>query len=257
MSTIMYVAKYAAPPSEKELVGIAYMQQNLKGQLLEDDVYFILDAYTMLRFLRQQEGKKEKGLALLEACIAWRRDFKPHRITFDEVEGRMRETADSHIGGLCHQGLPLLFAKPRVNRKLETIDADIKVMAWSCEEIARRGYREFVTVVDMALFDRLPDSDEQKAQEALDDLTYKYYPLLQTKIILMHMPLLLRALFVIASAVMCKAQKKTLHTGVKPKHLKEWIGEHHIPVEYNGTREVLLRPDGTMDILAMLPERLG
>ena len=77
-----YVNRCASiePPTDKELECMAFLEENVKGKLLEDDTDF-LDRTTYLRFARARDGKKEKALSMLESCIAWRRQYKPHQIT--------------------------------------------------------------------------------------------------------------------------------------------------------------------------------
>ena len=75
------------PPTEKETAAIAYLKSNVKGSLLEDDTHFSLTSdKLLLRFVRQKAGNAEKALALLEGCIAWRCETKPHRIQLDDVK---------------------------------------------------------------------------------------------------------------------------------------------------------------------------
>ncbi|CUI15222.1 transmembrane protein, putative, partial [Bodo saltans] len=133
----------------------------------------------------------------------------------------------------------------------------MRLMAWNFEEFHRRGFLELATVVDMSLFDRVPSSEEIKVQQKLDDLAKDYYPLIQTKVLILFMPMLLRALFAITSALMSAAQKDIVETGVKPKHLIKWIAAENIPVEYLGTAVVRTLEDGSYDVLNALPVAVG
>jgi hypothetical protein len=249
----MYTSAYAKPASKKELDAISKMRSGITGTLLDDDHKDFLSDYTLLRFLRQKEGKWEKGLKLLEACIAWRCEFKPHRIQYEDVEARARELRDTYPLGKTTEGVPVIYAKPKVDRDPSKIDDDMRLMAWNFEEFHRRGFYELATVVDMSLFDRVPSSEEIKVQEKLDNMAKDYYPLMQTKVLIMFMPMLLRALFAITSALMSAAQKDIIETGVKPKHLTKWIAAEHIPVEYLGSAVVAKLEDGSYDVLGALP----
>lgn len=251
----MYTPVYAKPASKKEIEAVAKMRAGLTGTLLEDDHSDFLSDYTLLRFLRQKDCKYEKGLKLLEACIAWRREYKPHRVEYKDVEARIRELRDTYPLGKTKEGVPVMYAKPKVGRDTTKVDEDIRLMVWNYEELHRRGFPEVACVADLTLFDRVPSSDEMKCQEKFDAITHHYYPLIETKVLIMFMPMLMRAVFAIASAFLSSAQKDTIETGVKPKHLKQWIDDDNIPEEYLGAAVVPKLEDGSYDVLSMYPTK--
>lgn len=234
---------------------MATMRSGLKGTLLDDDRNFPLNEdLTFLRFLRQKKGNAEKGLALLEKCIEWRRERKPHRITFDEVKA-WPETGIVVISEKTKEGVPVVYVTPKSNL---TVAAEIRVnfQIWYFEELARRGYRESVTVMDFSQLSSLPSGEEDRARTLGDEMRSQYYPLFDSKVLLVNMPMFLRVVFGIMTAFMSEAQKATLVTGLKPKHLVDWIDPQELPEALGGKRQFPASPAGGHDILSSFPKSI-
>jgi hypothetical protein len=231
----MYVAKYAKPVTEKELLRIEEVKAKLSVRPLDDDTNF-LDDYTVLRFLRHCDGKVDKAVRSLVVCIAWRREFKPHLLTYEaDAKRRMLELNKMYMLGTSKLGVPVLYYKPRPCHDPKDFDVDARGVAWFYEEIHRRGHREILTVVDSSTYDRIPSKSERNAEEAIEKMTHAYYPLVDTKILLMNLPLLIRPILAISMALMSSAQRDVMTTGVKPKHLPEHIELDQLSEEFGGT----------------------
>lgn len=250
----MYNPKYAAPPTEKEIHRVAELKQKLTKKLLDDDTSFLLDDYTFLRFLRKGDGKVDKGLMYLEACIDWRNTFKPHRITYEEVEERIHKLNKWYLLGLTKDQIPVFYMKPRPCHDPKDQLIDTKTVCWIYEEIHRRGYREICSVVDASTYDRLPSKAERQAEEYLENLSFNYYPLVDSRVLLMNLPVLIRPILAITMALMNSAQRHAMKTGVKPKNLIEHISQENISEEYGGSCKVMKLSDNkeTYDVLRML-----
>lgn len=250
----MYVAKYAKPATDKELLRIEEVKAKLSIKPLDDDSAF-LDDYTVLRFLRHRDGKVDKALKSLEACIVWRREVKPHLLTYEaDAKSRFLELNKMYALGASKLGVPVVYYKPRPCHDPKDFEVDTRAVAWFYEEIHRRGHREILSVVDSSTYDRLPSKSERKAEEAIEEMTHAYYPLVDTRILLMNLPLIVRPILAISMAMMSSAQKDTMTTGVKPKHLPEHIELDQLSDEFGGTNKVLKETDerGTFQFFEML-----
>lgn len=240
------------PMTETERSGVAFMRANLKGTLLEDDRHFVIDDLLMLRFLRQKKGNPEKGLASLEACLAWRRERKPHRITFEDVSS-WPATGVVVVAEKTKLGFPVMYFSPQSGLKVPAeIRADFTV--WCYEELMRRGFYESVTVMDFSRVESAPSGEEERARKIIDELRAHYYPLFDSKVLLVNMPMFLRLIFGIMTAFLSDAQKAALVTGLKPKHLVEWIDASMLPDHLGGSRVLPKSPTGGYDILASFPQ---
>jgi len=242
------------PLTDAERVGIAHMRSNLKGTLLEDDTHFLLDDLLMARFLRQKKGNPEKGLAALEACLAWRKERKPHRIAFEDV-AVWPATGVVVIAEKTKLGVPVVYFTPPKGLKVPAeVRADFTV--WYCEELMRRGYYESVTVMDFSRVDAAPSGEEERARKMIDEIRANYYPLFDSKVLLVNMPFVLRVIFGVMTAFLSEAQKSTLVTGLKPKHLLDWIDASDLSDTLGGQRSFPKSAEtGGYDIFASFPPK--
>lgn len=236
---------HRSPPTEKELAAIEYMKAHRKGTVLEDDVHFnVHDERLLLRFARQKDAVGEKALALLEEAIAWRRETKPHQIQYEQVEA----FAKLHIQiplGFSKQGVPVVYFKPRPNDVLA--EGRVKFNLWLLEEHLRRGYDEIVFVLDFDTAGR-PSDEDTKTRETMDKVRKHFYPLMESLILVLNLPLLLRPLFAIVIKFMSHAQQETMKSGLKPKHLLEYIDVEQLNSNYEGGKLTAVA-----DIREMLP----
>jgi hypothetical protein len=244
---------YLAPPTEKETAAIQYIIANVKGKLREDDTYFFIDEMLALRFLRQKDGKQEKALALLEDCIKWRNEYAPHRVTLEEVS-EWASVGMSLICGLTKNGAPILHVRPVPGLKVD-VEMRTRYLIWMFEELMRRGYWECVTVLDFSSITSSPPKEETQARERMDHIRSHYYPLFEAKIFCVSMPLIIRAVFAIVVSFMSDAQKATMETGLKPKHLLEWIAPEELLERLGGGKKLAIEGE-TLFVKAMMPRSL-
>lgn len=224
--------KYLAPPDADDIRRVGFMMSNVKGALLEDDKHFLVDEITCLRYLRMKGGNKEKALKRLEETIAWRSKVKPHRVTADDVAPLLSKGDMILSDAKTHNGAGLVFANSRIVQP-ELLELQKLFQMWYCEEMMRRGHREVCCVVDFNGMTRAPNGDETKAQDELDDLDKRHYPLFFSKTLLLHVPTFIRAILVVWTAFWPEHQKATLETKVRRDELGKWIDMSHIPVGFD------------------------
>jgi hypothetical protein len=249
------VTSYLSPVTDKERASLDNLRKKLEGVTLEvDDTSFLLDDALFLRYLRHKDGAEEKALKSILECLEWRKTFKPHHIKLEDVWEWASEGV-SFCTGVTKQGIPILNVRPVSGLKVD-IDMRLRYACWLYEELMRRGYYEVVFVGDFSAVTASPTADEKKVREQIDDTRSRYYPLFETKLFFVSMPLILRVIFSIMTAFMSGAQKETMHTGLKPKHLLEWIDESELLDRLGGKRAVITKKEGERavpEILTMIP----
>ncbi|CUE72557.1 Hypothetical protein, putative [Bodo saltans] len=287
------MATYFKPASEKEQKIVDSIRTQLNGvKLAEDDTSFLINDALILRYLRHKDGKEEKALKSILECVEWRKTTKPYLITFDSVKEWAGEGAN-YCAGFTKIGIPIIQLRlvssrisspltasrnglgrertiaqaslrsgfPSSNSALVSKDVvnvtmRVNYVIWALEELMRRGYYESVFIGDFSAFEKSPTDDEKKVREGIDDVRSRYYPLFETQTYFVSMPLFLRAIFAVMQAFMSGAQKEVMHTGLKPKHLLEWIDASQLPERLGGTLPVLKKTEGgaeVVDVLAMFP----
>jgi hypothetical protein len=249
------MASYFKPASEKEQKIVDSLRKHLECvQLADDDTAFLLNDALILRFLRHKDGKEEKALKAILECVEWRKTTKPYLITFDSVKEWAGEGAN-YCSGYTKIGVPIIQLR-LVSKDVVNVDMRVNYVIWGMEELMRRGYYESVFIGDFSAFEKAPTDDEKKVRERIDEVRSKYYPLFETQTYFVSMPLFLRAIFAVMQAFMSGAQKEVMHTGLKPKHLLEWIDASQLPERLGGTLPLLKKSDGggeVVDVLAMFP----
>lgn len=240
---------YRVPPTKEEQVGVDYIRSNLKGKLLDDDKY-PLNEVTFLCFLRQKKGNAEKALKLLEESIAWRCEYKPHRIEFSEVEDWAKKGV-ALATGFTVNGVPTVYIEPRSGLPVD-IDQRVRCQLWQYEELLRRGYQEWVVVADFSKIESAPTDKEKKVREEMDEIRRKNYPLFDSKVLFCGMPLFIRAVFAVITAMMSSAEKETMETGLSRKDLLKWIKKEDLLERHGGSRVVAQKEDGTFDVLSLM-----
>jgi hypothetical protein len=76
--------------------------------------HFCANPHTYVRYLRARGWNLARATKMLRATLAWRAEFKPHLIRFDDVKEEFRTgmvTLYPHPAD--HQGRPLLVMRPR------------------------------------------------------------------------------------------------------------------------------------------------
>jgi hypothetical protein len=252
------MTSYLRPPNVEEQKSIdSILKQVLEGaKLADEDTAFKVDAALVHRFLRHKDGKEEKALKAILECVEWRNTTKPYLITFDSV----KEWADEGVSlccGLTKIGIPICQIRPVSGLKVD-VEMRVNYVIWMYEELMRRGYYEIVFIGDFSAVSSAPTSDEKKVRELMDEIRSKYYPLFETQAFFVSMPLFLRAIFAVMQAFMSGAQKEVMHTGLKPKHLLEWIDASQLTESLNGTLPVLktknIKGVEVPDVIAMFPQ---
>ncbi|CUE72561.1 transmembrane protein, putative [Bodo saltans] len=252
------MSSYLRPPSDEELVVIdSILKKVLDGATLaDDDTAFKIDSALVLRFLRQNDGKEEKTLKAILECIEWRKTTKPYLITFDSVKEWAQEGV-SRCAGFTKIGVPICQVRPVSGLKVD-IEMRVNYVRWMYEELMRRGYYEIVFIGDFSQVSSAPTSDEKRCRDQIDEMRAKYYPLFETQLYFVAMPWILRAVFAVIVAFMSGAQKEAMHTGLKPKHLLEWIDASQLHENLEGTLPVLKTKNDSgvevPDVLAMFPQ---
>lgn len=254
----MAAASYLAPPTEKEQVKIDSLRKQLEGVKLEDDdTSFLLSDGLLLRYLRHKEGKEEKALKAIIECVAWRKSTKPHHITFEQVREWASEGV-SFCAGLTKTGIPVCHVRPVSGLKVD-VEMRINYVIWMYEELMRRGYYEVVFVGDFEVLSA-PTDEEKQVREKMDDMRSRYYPLFETKLFFVNQAMFLRAIFAVMTAFASSAQKETMNSGMKPKHLLEWIDASQLPARLGGTLTLLTtkkesgeKKEDVLDVIGMLP----
>lgn len=220
------------PPTEKERSTIAFLKANIKGKLLDDDTAFpLFSDRLLLNFARVNNAEPQQALAQIEATIAWRRDYKPHRITLADVANY----ANLHLVvplGRSKQGMPVVYFRPRSGVAIPAEDR-LRFNIWLREELRRRGYVEFVFVLDFAAVSS-SSSEDNKARDAVEAIRTRYYPLQESLTLVLNLPLLLRVAFNLVMKFMNEAQRKTMRTGLKANQLLEYIDVTQLHEAYGG-----------------------
>ena len=233
-------------PNEVEQDCIAFLKKNLKEQPLEDDTQF-LTANTFLRFSRARECNHEKSLAMLEACIKWRREYKPHHVTYDDCRGVL-SLGTSFMLGHCREGRPIFYICPGPKNPYPA-EERVKVMIYLMEETMKLGHHSLTWVFDWSRSgERGKDAESKKLREQTTKYLQDYYPERLGAMYMVDTPWYFWPLWAVVSLFLQKKTKNKIHI-IKNKDLVKYIEPQFLLKQFQGgeaATPVVRLPDETV-----------
>ncbi|EKF37874.1 hypothetical protein MOQ_001919 [Trypanosoma cruzi marinkellei] len=227
--------------TQKELECVAYLKQNFPPTFLDpEDAGFLTD-YTYLRFTRARNAHKEKALAMLSACLDWRKEFKPQKITYGDVAHAMKQCTII-AAGRCRKGRPILVMTVGIPNACE-VDERVKQIVYLLEEIGRRGQEGITWIIDFAeLGKHTRDPRASETRKATMKILQDYYPELLGALFLYRTPWYVRFLYTAVRPFLDKrTRRKVFSLGNDENLLLNYVSRDQIPESLGGT----FRTDGS------------
>lgn len=202
----------------------------------EEAHFFSPDVY--IRFARQYDGKQEAAAKAFQACLDWRKEYKPHLIDPEKDCATVLNTKFIMAGGVDKQGggiLVITLAHPSF--KGCTKDERVKLYVWALEELARRGKEYYLFVSDFSLVGKEKDSQGMATRDTVAEILDKYYPDRMRLSFMYNPPWFISSFSPLSTAFLSSKLKAKVRTNCKTKDLLKEIDADQLPKELGGTYE--------------------
>lgn len=227
-----------------------HLRENTKTPLAPSDGHFLSDA-TLLRFTRARDCKPAKALEMLEACLAWRLDYRPQSIKQDEIED-IQQLGTVFVSGFCRNGYPVLYMTPGAKNPFDA-DHRVKLMVFLMEETLRRGYERLTWVFDFSkMGERGKDEESSKTRQQVIKILQDYYPERLGALYMVNTPWYFSVVATLVWPFIDKRTRVKLHIGVKVEDLKKFIDPAMLIEHLGGEHKVDLT---CVDLLPPHPQQ--
>ncbi|KEG09339.1 sec4-like phosphatidylinositol transfer-like protein [Trypanosoma grayi] len=226
------------PPTEEEAKCVEWLRQQFPQSVLDaEDVHFFR-GNTYLRFARARNANVEKAAAMLKACVEWRREFKPYKITVEDVSEAM-EQLTIRVGGRCREGRPLLIMTVGAPNSCDA-QARTRQLVYIMEEMLRKGYEQLTWVMDFGEMGKHPrDPRSTESRKLTMQIMQDYYPELLGKMLLYRYPWYVRAMYALVNSFIDKrTRKKIVLVAHEEKLLLQHVESDQLPESLGGTLRI-------------------
>ncbi|KAF8295324.1 hypothetical protein TcYC6_0096630 [Trypanosoma cruzi] len=221
--------------TQRELECVEYLKQKISPTFLDpEDAGFLTDN-TYLRFARARNAHKEKALAMLSACLDWRKEFKPYKITHGDVANAMKQFTITAAGRCC-KGRPILVMTLGVPNACE-VDERVKQLVYLLEEVGLRCHEGITWIIDFSELGKHPrDARSSETRKTTMKILQDYYPELLGALLLYRTPWYVRFLYnAVRPFIDKRTRKKVFSLGHDENLLLQCVSRDQIPESLGGT----------------------
>ncbi|RNF12285.1 sec4-like phosphatidylinositol transfer-like protein [Trypanosoma rangeli] len=222
-------------PTVKEIDCVKFLKQELPSSLLDpEDAGFLTEA-TYLRFARARNADKKKASTMLRSCLEWRKEFRPYKVSFDEVERAMQQLTTT-VAGCSLKGEPVVVMSIGAPNPCE-VEERVKQIVYILEEAMRRGDERLTWIIDFAQMGKHPrDPRSSGARKATMKIMQDYYPEMLGTLLVYRSPWYIRFLYTAVRPFMdARTRKKVLFLGHEEKLLLLHVAKDQLPTSLGGT----------------------
>lgn len=203
-----------------------HVRRHLTSVPLDDDVSFLSDE-TYLRYARARDGDPEKALLMLEATIAWRRTYQPHRIDRASVAAHLEKPTMWQMGR-DRQGNALIIARPGSTNPFPPAER-VKFLVFSMEQATRSATDKMTWVIDWSLWgQRKNDPDSAETRKLTIQILQDHYPERLAALYMVDQPWFMTAFYYMSAPFVNSKTRAKVHISYTREKLLEVIDREQL-----------------------------
>jgi len=124
--------------SEKQQLALQSLRNTIKPDLKTSMEREWCSDSCLVRYLRARDWDQERALTMLRETLKWRRVYKPHLITAEEVRSELQNEGKMYRNGKDKQGRPIIYMRPaKDNTGSKDKDLKVKYLVYLMEKATR------------------------------------------------------------------------------------------------------------------------
>lgn len=223
------------PATPAEAAAVEYLKSKYTAANLnpEDDGHFF-DGDCYLRFVRKEEGNKEKAEKALKEAIEWRKSYKPYAINPTTDCPRALKATFLHAGGVDKSGR-LVFTLQLAYPNDADVNERAKLVVAMLEAAARKGYEYFIWVSDFSHVGKENDPKGSDTRDMVAKIFDDYYPERNQMAFMFNPPWFISTFSPLATAFMSARARARLKKNCSTKDMLKVVAEDQLPTICGGT----------------------
>jgi hypothetical protein len=209
-------------------------------KLTARELLFLTDA-TLARYLRAREFKLKKAQQMLVNTLKWRREYKPHRITVNDIKIELKNNGKLYRNGVDKWGRPLIYMKPRHDNtgaperevKVKSIVYLLELVTRESEE--RRGREKVTLLIDFRDAKHVTSIANVRVSIDFLKVLQNHYPERLGVALIVNAPWAWQVFWKLISPFMDEVTKKKVLLLKSYAQLKEYIDDENLEEDYGGT----------------------
>ncbi|KAJ3129150.1 hypothetical protein HK098_002391 [Nowakowskiella sp. JEL0407] len=219
---------------------------------------FVSSDSTLLRYLRAYNWSVDKAFSALKKTLIWRNDYKPHKITLDQVKSEAIN-GNNYVNGFDRFSRPIIYLKKR--GQLGDAEKNVRLLVWTMEYAAKVGFQDLFKhsywfqfnlfshrqlmpdnvekiclIMDFSEYTRANSPPISISMQTLDILT-SHYPERLGISFMINAPFAFSALWMIISPFLHAVTKEKIRFVISNSEILEVISPEVLEAGYGGTSE--------------------
>lgn len=199
----------------------SFLRENVKGKPLDDDTDFLCDV-TYLRYARARNGDNKKALTMLEATVAWRREYMPHRLTKDALAHHYVNQTMWQVGR-DKKGNALVYGRPGTSNPFPA-DERVRYLVFMLEQAVRSGSEKMTWIIDWSLWgQRKNDAESSEARKRIIQVLQDHYPERLAAMYMVGQPWFITMLYYVSAPFIDSTTRAKVHISYTKEKLLDVV----------------------------------